>query len=104
MGRWSSRDTVEDCKSISIFWLNKQGYFKRDLSYASGGLRWTNNLGDHKGSIGFSIDIYGNTGKIKFQYTRTDPYSDEKEEMDYYMGLTSTDVIMAEKDGGLCAI
>lgn len=92
MGRygWSSRYIVEDCKSISVFWLNGQGYFKKNLTYTNGSVRWINSMGEYRGSIGFSINIYGDTGQVRFQYTRTDPHSQEKEEMDYPMGLVST--------------
>ena len=92
MGRWSysSRSTVEDCKSISIFWLKKQGYLKKGISYASGGVRWTNSMGDYKGSIGFSINVQGDRGQMRFQYTYTNPSNEEKEELDYSVDLVST--------------
>ena len=92
MGRYSgsSRDTVEDCKSISIFWLRKQGYFKKDIIYTGGGMRWTNNSGEDCGSIGFSIDINGDRGRLTFQYTYTNRSNGEKEDLNYPVDLVST--------------
>ena len=92
MGRWdwSNRDTVEDCKSISVFWLKKQGYLKKDIISTSGGMRWTNSMGDYKGSIGFIIEMQEDRGQMRFQYTYTNPSNEEKEELDYFVNLVST--------------
>lgn len=87
MGRYSFRDTVEDCKSISVFWLNKYNYFR---GYNAGGMRWTNYAGEETGSIGFSVSIDGYAGIIRFQYTHTSRFTNEKTDLGYEVGLVST--------------
>lgn len=87
MGRYSFRDTVEDCKSISVFWLNKYGYF---CGWKLGGMKWTNYAGEETGSIGFMVSVRDYEGYIQFKYTQTDRYSGEKTELDYRVNLVST--------------
>jgi len=86
MGRYSFRDTVEDCKSISVFWLNKYDYF---CGWRSGGMKWTNYAGEETSSIGFQVSAGDNEGYIRFQYTQTDRSSGVKEELDYTNRLVS---------------
>lgn len=92
MGRYggSGKNTVEDCKSISIFWLKKQGCFKNGIVYTGGKMKWTSSMGEDRGSIGFSIKINGDKGQLTFQYTYANPYNDIKEELDYPVDLVST--------------
>lgn len=92
MGRysWSGRSTVEDYKSISIFWLRKQGYLKKDLVYTNGGIKWTSSSGEDRGSIGFSIAINGDRGQLTFRYTHTNRSDGAKEDISYPVDLVST--------------
>ena len=82
-GRW----TVEGCKSISSTFLNKNGYFR---GWQPGGIRWTNNQGEEIGSVGISVSVSDHDPTIRFQYTRTDPESGLKEDLDYSARLSST--------------
>ena len=81
---------MEDCKSISIFWLKKEGHCKKDLIYSPGGMKWTSSSGEDLGSIGFRIERNGDTGRIIFQYTYTHRSSGDKEDLDYPVDLVST--------------
>lgn len=89
MSRWrlNKKDTVESCKSISTTFLKKHGYFR---GWASGGMKWTNGAGEQTGSIGFCVTTREWAGEIRFQYTQTDPYSEEKTDLDYTARLVAT--------------
>jgi hypothetical protein len=87
MGRWSGRDTVEDCKSISVFWLRKYDYF---CGWRSGSMKWTNYSGEDTGSISFQVSAEGDAGYIRFKYVRTDRSSGVREELDYSNRLVAT--------------
>jgi hypothetical protein len=54
MGRWSysSRWTVEECKSISTKFLNEHNYF--DGGIRRGGMNWSRG-GEKTGSISFVV-------------------------------------------------
>jgi len=88
MGRWSysSRLTVEECKSISTKWLKKYEYF---IGYKSGGMSWNRN-GEKTGSIGFNVSTFDGDKYIHFQYTQTDHNTQEKTELDYKVRLVWT--------------
>jgi len=89
MGRWSysSRRTVEECKSISTKFLNAQNIF--DYSLYNGGLSWSR-CGEKTGSISFSVSTVEGDEYIRFQYTQTDRHTGEKTELDYKAELTWT--------------
>lgn len=90
-----SKNIAEQSNAFSIFWLKKNGYLKRDLSYASGGIKWSYG-GEEKSSISFSIirdewDAFKeDSGYMKLQYTHTNHQTGEKESMDYKVELTTT--------------
>ena len=89
MGRWSysSRWTVEECKSISTKFLNTHHYFDGGVRW--GGMNWSRN-GEKTGSIGFGVSTLEGDEYIHFQYTQTDRNSDEKTELDYKARIVST--------------
>ena len=60
MGRyyWNKRDTVEDCKSISIFNLKKWGVLKNN--YNSGIITWTSGFDGKKTKVGYSLNLVDN--------------------------------------------
>ncbi len=89
MGRWSysSRLTVEDCKSVSNSFLNRHNYF--DGGIRSGGLNWSRN-GENTGSIGFTVSIVEGDEYIRFQYTHTNTSTGEKTNLNYKVYLEST--------------
>jgi len=89
MGRWSwsNRWTVEECKSISTKFLNTYHYF--DGGVHCGSMSWCRN-GEKTGSISFTISTLEGDEYIRFQYTYTDRYTEEKTELDYTTRITST--------------
>ena len=89
MGRYYSdkKDTVEDCRSVSISFLRKHDYF---CGYRSGGIAWKNYLGEETSSIGIVVSTLDGESNIRFQYTSTDRNSGEKTEYDYKVSLTTT--------------
>ncbi|HLD70031.1 MAG TPA: hypothetical protein VJA17_04620 [Candidatus Omnitrophota bacterium] len=89
MGRWSysSRWTVEECKSITIKFLNKHHYFNGSVRW--GGMNWSRN-GEQTGSIGFVVSTVEGDEYIRFQYTQTDRHTQEKTELDYNVRLVWT--------------
>ena len=90
MGRWSysSRWTVEECKTITTQFLNKHNYFNGGVSYG-GGMNWSRN-GEKTGSIGFTVSTVEGDEYIRFQYTQTDRNTEEKTELDYKVQLDWT--------------
>ena len=91
MGRyyWDKKDTVEDCRSVSIAFLKKHGYFS-SYGYRSGTITWTNNWSGNKNSIGIAVYISESENYVRFQYTTTDRNTAEKTEYDYKVSLTTT--------------
>ncbi len=90
MGRysWPSKSTVEEYKSISVYWLKKQGCFKKALS--SGEIKWANNCGEDLGGVRFYTTIYENHGYLTLEYVFTNVSSGEREDLQYSIDLTST--------------
>lgn len=86
---WDKKDTVEDCKSVSIAFLKKHGYFF-EPDYMSGTIRWRNSFGEQTASISIAVSTLGNENYVRFQYTTTDHDSGEKTEYDYNVQLTTT--------------
>lgn len=91
MGRWSysSRNTVEECKSIDIFWLNRHGYLKGNMSKI---MEWNRaQSGKSRVGITISIDEKNNSNSyIRLTYTYTDYQTGEKSNYDYRIPLIST--------------
>lgn len=86
---------AEQSNSLSIFWLKKHGYLNRECSYQSGGIKWTYGLSDNESSIGFSVEKEGwgtpqETACIRLKYAHTSRMTNEKENMDYKIELTTT--------------
>ena len=89
MGRWSysNRSTTDECKSITVKFLNKHRYFDDGVRW--GGMNWNRN-GEQTGSIGFVVSTHPGDEYIRFQYTQTDRHSGEKTELDYKARLEWT--------------
>ena len=93
MGRlpWSDRYTVEDCRSIDINQLSRDGVFSKGLGneWTS---RWFNQYGEETNSIGLKTES-GPNGCIHlvFQYEITDRISGDQETMVYSVPVTSTE-------------
>ena len=88
MGRyyWDKKNTVEDCKSISISFLKKHGFF---CGYRCGGMKWTDRYDEQTGSMGIVVDVM-DVPYVKFNYMITDLCSGEKTHYDYKIGLATT--------------
>lgn len=87
MGRdpYSDRKTVEECKDIDVFWLNKHDYFS---GYKSGGIEWKR--GDKvTSSIGIEVNVLDNS-YMRLSYTQTNRFTGEKTELDYKVKLVTT--------------
>jgi hypothetical protein len=89
MGRyyWDKKDTVEDCRSVSISFLTKHDYFG---GYRAGGIAWKNCYGEETSSIGVTVSTMDGDNYVRFQYTTTDRNSGEKTDYDYRVQLTTT--------------
>lgn len=89
MGRWSysSRWTTNECKSLSVRFLNEHRYFDGGMRW--GGCNWNRN-GEQTGSIGFSVSTLEGDEYVRFQYTQTDRNTDAKTELDYKARIVST--------------
>lgn len=91
MGRyyWDKKDTVEDCRNVSISFLKRHGYFSEPCSM-SGGISWKNCFGEETGSISIFVSTLYEDNYVRFYYTVTNRSSGEKTEYDYKVSLTTT--------------
>ncbi|MHC4230960.1 MAG: hypothetical protein ACYSW0_26295 [Planctomycetota bacterium] len=91
MGRYyfDKKDTVEDCRSVSISFLRKHDYFSEPCCM-SGTISWKNCYGEQTSSIGIIVSTLDGENYIRFYYTTTDRHSGEKTEYDYKVRLTTT--------------
>ncbi len=89
MGRWyfDKKDTVEDCRTVSIAFLKKHDYF---CGYRSGLISWTNWQGEQTASIGVIVCTTEGDSYTRFQYTNTRRSTGEKTECDYKVQLVTT--------------
>ncbi len=90
-----TKSIAEQSNSLSIFWLKKRGYLNKECSYQSGGINWSYGSSKNKSSIGFSVvkDNWGTPEEkayVNLKYTHTDHYTNEKNDMDYKIQLTTT--------------
>jgi len=90
-----AKATAERSSAINIFWLKKNGFLDKNFSYNSGNIRWKRGINDIDCSVGFSInrDNWGTSSEktyMKLQYTHTDSFSGQKNEMDYNISLVTT--------------
>jgi len=91
MGRyyWDKKDTVEDCRSVSISFLKKHDYLSENSS-RSGGISWKNCYGEETSSIGIVVSTFEGEKYVRFYYTVTNRSSGEKTDYDYKVTLTTT--------------
>lgn len=80
------KTTVEECKDIDVFWLNKNGYFQ---GMRTGGIEWSRGFSRNKSSVGFTVNVLREP-YIHFRYTITDRDTRETQKMDYQIALTTT--------------
>jgi len=84
-----ARQEAENSNSLSIFWLKKYGYLEDGLRW--GGIKWTYGFYGRENNINFttSINRDGND-YIELHYINTNRATDERDEMDYKVFLTTT--------------
>jgi len=92
MGRWawSSRETVEDCRALSVFELNQ----KQVLSgHISAKVSWGTVWGAAEQSIGIEVITTGDpdyAGSVQLKYKLTHSSTGDSEILDYIVGLEAT--------------
>ena len=86
---FDKKDTVEDCRSVSISFLKKHDYLSEN-SCRSGGISWKNCYGEETSSIGIVVSTFESEKYVRFYYTVTSRSSGEKTEYDYKVQLTTT--------------
>lgn len=89
MGRcyWSKKEEADGLKKVSVYFLNKFGYFDSEWKYGS--ITWSRN-GEEMGNISIQSNIDVDEQYIRFIYTQTDNYSKDKTGLDYKIPLSTT--------------
>lgn len=89
MGRWyfDKKDTVEDCRSVSVAFLRKHGYLG---GCRSGVISWSNRYGEQIASIGVTVCTVDGESYARFQYTNTRRATGETTTCDYKVRLVTT--------------
>jgi hypothetical protein len=89
MGRWygNKRRTVEQCKSISMPFLRKNGYLS---GFQSGRIIWTNRDGKETASMGAMVSTSDGEGYMRLSYTMTDRNTGRETQFDYKVELVTT--------------
>ncbi len=89
MGRWSysNRGTTEECKFVSVSFLNKHHYF--DGGIRSGGMNWSRG-GEQIGNMDFEVSTLLGDEYIRFKYTLTNNQTEVKTVYDYKAQIVST--------------
>jgi len=91
MGRYyfNKKDTVEDCRSVSISFLKKHDYLSEN-SCRSGRISWTNFYEEETSSIGIVVSTFEGEKYVRFYYTVTNRSSGVKTDYDYKVSLNTT--------------
>lgn len=89
MGRWycDKKRTVESCKSISVSFLRKNGYFSGSQSAR---IVWTNRNGEETASMGVLVSTVGGEDYMRLSYTMTDRNTGKETHFDYKVQLEAT--------------
>jgi len=89
MGRWycDKKRTVEGCKSISMSFLRKNGYFASSWPQ---GIVWTNRLGEETASMTVMMHTVQDENYIRLMYTMTDRNTGKETHCDYKVQLETT--------------
>ena len=80
-----SKQEADWCKKIEIWWLLRD---MENGDYRNKTISWGTN-GD-RGSVGCVVDLSEDDPSVRFHYTQTDNYSDEKKDFDYKVQLVET--------------
>jgi len=81
------KNTVEDCRSISVSFLRKHDFF---CGLRAGTLTWMNSYGERTASIGISVSTLDHEDYVQFRYSITDLDTGEKSSYDYKVQLATT--------------
>jgi hypothetical protein len=84
---WDKKRTVEDCKSISMSFLRKDGYLS---GFHSGRIVWTNRAGQETASMGVLVSTDGDEDYMRLSYTMTDRDTGKETQFDYKVQLEAT--------------
>lgn len=89
MGRWSysSRQETDGLKQVNVSFLRRYGYLKP--GFRAGSINWSIR-GEPNGNISIQSSIDQNEQYVRFIYTRTDRFTEEKKDFDYRIRLTTT--------------
>lgn len=80
---------ADGIKKITTSFLKKHDYF---IGFRSGTITWTRSgmWGEHKSSVGISVSISNEENYLRINYTQTDNDTNEKQDFDYKIPLTTT--------------
>ncbi len=92
MGRysWSDRKTIEECRSIDVFWFSRQDWF---CGFIGEIIQWKNNFGEITSSIGINVSTDEEKPEdnfVRLYYTQTNSSTKKKTELDYRVELATT--------------
>lgn len=82
-----SKTEADWCKKIEIWWLLRDMY-KNKNAYKSTTISWGEN--GSRGSIGAQVILFGDNKNVRFTYTQTDDFTNEKKDFDYKVKLEET--------------
>ena len=82
MGRyyWSKKEEADGLKQVSVSFIRKHGYLNE--GWHSGTITWSRN-GEETGNISVQSSIGESEQYVRFIYTQTDRYTEEKNDFDY---------------------
>lgn len=91
--RWgwhTKKHTVECCRTISVFDLNREGILEQG-AWRSGGWTWSNaHTGERTASIGYEFNASDRSWFFRVYYTITG-WDGDKQDFDYRIPLETTD-------------
>jgi hypothetical protein len=84
---WDKKRTVEECKSVSIPFLRKEGFL---CGYDLGSIVWANRFGEETASMSVVASTMDADSYVRFIYVMTDRNTGEETPFDYRIPLVST--------------
>ena len=91
--RWnfhSKKLTADDCRNLSIFHLKRENLLIPGQK-SSGSWIWRNrSTGEKLSSIGYELDLRGETPFLRLHYVHTSGWTEEKIKVDYEILLVTT--------------
>lgn len=84
---WSmGKSEADDYKNVSVYFLKKHNYL---CGWASGTIRWSRN-GEQTGAVSIQSCVNKQEQYVRFIYTQTDRFTDDKTDLDYKVPLITT--------------